>query len=69
MTPQHTTLRISALYHARGMITQGELILIRDGEELRVGPGEWYRLRAGQTHAARFEVDTAEIEFWFGAAR
>ena len=48
-----------------GVITQGELVLIIDGEETRYGPGDWYHLSAHQEHAARFEVDTSEIEFWF----
>ena len=48
-----------------GVITKGELILIRDGVEERYGPGEWYHLEAGEAHAARFEVETEEIEFWF----
>jgi quercetin dioxygenase-like cupin family protein len=48
-----------------GVITKGELILTVDGEERRYGPGDWYHLTANQPHAARFAVDTAEIEFWF----
>ena len=48
-----------------GVITQGELILIMDGAETRYRPGDWYRVPAGATHAARFEVETSEIEFWF----
>lgn len=50
-----------------GVITEGELILMVDGEETRYSPGDWYHLQAGQLHAARFEVDTSEIEFWFSA--
>lgn len=50
-----------------GVITAGELILITDGSEKRYGPGEWYYLDAEEPHAARFEVDTSEIEFWFDA--
>ena len=45
-----------------GLITRGELILITDGVEERFGPGEWYQLAPGQEHAARFEVDTAEVD-------
>lgn len=52
-----------------GVITQGELILVRDGKETRYGPGEWYHVPAGAKHAARFEVETSEIEFWFEARR
>ena len=48
-----------------GVITKGELILIRDGGEERYGPGDWYHVAAGEEHAARFEVQTEEIEFWF----
>ena len=48
-----------------GVITAGELILTVAGEERRYGPGDWYYLEPEQEHAARFEVETAEIEFWF----
>jgi quercetin dioxygenase-like cupin family protein len=48
-----------------GVITQGELILILDGTETRFGPGEWYHVPARTKHAARFESETSEIEFWF----
>ena len=48
-----------------GVITQGELILIVGGRETRYRPGDWYHVAAKQTHAARFEVETSEIEFWF----
>ena len=48
-----------------GVITHGELILITGGEERRYGPGDWYQLDPGQVHAARFDVDTSEIELWF----
>ena len=48
-----------------GVITSGELILTLDGKETRYGPGDWYHVLPEQTHAARFEVDTSEIEFWF----
>jgi quercetin dioxygenase-like cupin family protein len=48
-----------------GVITQGEFILIINGEEERYGAGEWYHLLPGAEHAARFEVETSEIEFWF----
>lgn len=50
-----------------GVITAGELILIVGDEETRYGPGDWYRIEANQVHAARFEVATSEIEFWFAA--
>jgi len=48
-----------------GVITRGELILSTKGGESRYGPGEWYHLLPGEEHAARFEVETSEIEFWF----
>ena len=51
-----------------GVITQGELILIVDGEEQRYGPGQWYHVPARAVHAARFEQPTSEIEFWFHRA-
>ncbi len=48
-----------------GVITEGELLLIIDDVEHRYAPGDWYHVSARQVHAARFEVDTSEIEFWF----
>lgn len=48
-----------------GVITNGELVLTVDGRESRYGPGDWYHLLPEQLHAARFDVDTSEIEFWF----
>ncbi len=48
-----------------GVITQGELILIMDGEEKHYKPGDWYHVPAQAIHAARFEQETSEIEFWF----
>jgi quercetin dioxygenase-like cupin family protein len=48
-----------------GVITQGELILLVEGQEQRFKPGEWYYLAPETVHAARFEVETSEIEFWF----
>ena len=51
--------------HNVGVITRGELILVIDGDAERFGPGDWYEVPAGVTHAARFDVDSAEIEFWF----
>ncbi len=50
-----------------GVITEGELFLTVDGTENRYGPGDWYRVEANETHSARFEVETSEIEFWFVA--
>jgi len=48
-----------------GVITQGELILSIEGQETRYGPGQWYHVPARLVHAARFETETSEIEFWF----
>lgn len=48
-----------------GVITRGELVLITNGVEQKFGVGEWYHLEPNQVHAARFEVDTDEVEFWF----
>ncbi len=48
-----------------GVITRGELVLTSGGKETRYGVGDWYSLDPNEEHAARFEVDTSEIEFWF----
>ena len=48
-----------------GVITRGELIISMNGEEIRVGVGEWYHVPAHIEHSARFDVETDEIEFWF----
>ncbi|MFT5572142.1 MAG: quercetin dioxygenase-like cupin family protein [Cryomorphaceae bacterium] len=48
-----------------GVITRGELILTLGGVESRIGAGQWYHVAAGVEHAARFELETDEIEFWF----
>ena len=48
-----------------GVITRGELFLTCNGKETRYGVGDWYTLDPNEEHAARFEVDTSEIEFWF----
>lgn len=48
-----------------GVITCGELILITADGERRYVTGDWYHLMPQERHAARFDVDTAEIEFWF----
>jgi len=50
-----------------GVITRGELILTLGGTEKRYGVGEWYSVEAGEEHAARFDVETSEVEFWFEA--
>ena len=64
MTPQHSTLRISALYLARGMISQREyrefrgefLGAVVDGGELPELPDAWHHVAPG-THI----VDEDEI--------
>ena len=50
-----------------GVITEGELILTKSGEQTRYGVGEWYSVEPEEEHAAEFEVATSEIEFWFDA--
>ncbi len=50
-----------------GVITEGELILVIGGGERRYAKGDWYHIEANEEHAARFEVITSEIEFWFSA--
>jgi quercetin dioxygenase-like cupin family protein len=48
-----------------GIITHGELILTMDGETQRYTAGNWYHIPANMEHAASFDVETQEIEFWF----
>lgn len=48
-----------------GVITRGELVLTIGGTEQRVSTGQWYHVPANVVHAAYFEVETDEIEFWF----
>ena len=48
-----------------GIITRGELILTMDGKTERIAVGNWYHVPANKEHAARFEVETSEIELWF----
>lgn len=48
-----------------GVITKGQLKLTMDGKTTIISAGEWYHVPAGAEHAAEFEDDTAEIEFWF----
>lgn len=50
-----------------GVIIRGQLTLTKNGEESTYGPGDWYEVDARQEHAARFDVNTSEIEFWFAA--
>lgn len=48
-----------------GVITKGELLLTMKGETQVIGVGQWYHVPAKVEHAAKFEVETDEIEFWF----
>ncbi len=48
-----------------GVIIRGELILTIRGCVERYGVGDWYHVPAGVEHAADFEHDSDEIEFWF----
>lgn len=48
-----------------GVITRGELILTTGDKIERFPVGSWYHVPAGLAHAARFEVETDEVEFWF----
>ena len=50
-----------------GIITKGELLLTIDGITQKIGAGQWYSVPADVEHAARFDVETDEIEFWFEA--
>lgn len=48
-----------------GIITQGELTLIMNGQKTRYKVGDWYHVPAQAIHEAFFEHTTSEIEFWF----
>jgi quercetin dioxygenase-like cupin family protein len=48
-----------------GVITRGRLFLTVGAHISVHDPGDWYHVPAGAEHAARFDVDSAEIEFWF----
>ena len=48
-----------------GVITKGQLVLIIGDNVQKFGVGEWYHVPAKVEHAAKFEVETDEIEFWF----
>ena len=51
-----------------GIITKGSLLLEMAGKETRFEAGEWYHIPARAKHAARFEAESSEIEFWFHRA-
>jgi quercetin dioxygenase-like cupin family protein len=48
-----------------GVITQGALVLTINGTTQTFVTGQWYHVPADTEHEARFDVDSAEIEFWF----
>ena len=48
-----------------GVIIRGELQLTMNGKTTRHGCGDWYQVPAFVPHAATFDVETDEIEFWF----
>ena len=48
-----------------GIITKGSLLLELDGKQTRFSVGDWYHVPANADHAARFEGESSEIEFWF----
>lgn len=50
-----------------GVITKGQLILTVGQERTTYGPGDWYHVPAEVEHGAQFDVDSAEIEFWFAS--
>lgn len=69
MTPQHSTLRISALYHARGMISQSEYrdfraryleAVIHDQEPPEL-PDAWHHAVPG-TYTVTEEHETLEMK-------
>jgi quercetin dioxygenase-like cupin family protein len=47
------------------VIIRGELQLTMNGKTTRHGCGDWYHVPAFVPHAATFDVETDEIEFWF----
>ena len=48
-----------------GVIIRGELRICMKGITTRVVCGDWYHVPAFVPHAATFDVETDEIEFWF----
>ena len=50
-----------------GVITRGAILLTAEGRTRRYAVGEWYHVAAQVEHAAEFEEETDEIEFWFSA--
>lgn len=50
-----------------GVIKPEELIVTMNNQVTKYVVGDWYQVPAGVEHAARFEKETDEIEFWFSA--
>jgi quercetin dioxygenase-like cupin family protein len=48
-----------------GVIIRGELKLDMNGEVTTISAGQWYHIPANTEHAADFEVETDQMEFWF----
>ena len=48
-----------------GIITKGSLLLTMDDKKTRFHVDEWYHVPANAEHAAEFEDESSEIEFWF----
>lgn len=48
-----------------GVIIRGEMQIMMDDAIHSFKPGDWYHVPAGKVHAARCQVLTEEIEFWF----
>ncbi len=41
------------------------MILTVEGVEKSYSPGDWYNVPANAVHAARCDIPTEQIEFWF----
>ena len=52
-----------------GVVVRGEMTLDLDGEQIRIGPGEWYDIPAGVPHGATVEAGTALIDVFADADR
>jgi quercetin dioxygenase-like cupin family protein len=46
-------------------IVSGEMTLVTEDGEQKVGPAEWYETRPGEMHGVRFDADTVSIELRF----
>ena len=45
-----------------GVVVAGRVVLRLGGEDLVLGPGDTYEIKAGEEHAARVEAETALVE-------